>query len=486
MGPLSKWESPPDSVAMNIEKSLIIIDDEATLLQLLQDYLEQHNLRAFVYENVPDIENELKVKKPHAVLLDIIMPQVSGIDVLKKIKAINPKIPVIMMTGFADEEKRIESLRNGAYALLTKPFTNLEELYHTINNAMNHYIESIRTEELSVEVEERYKREKMNLLELDFLKNLQHMIGEMDDQGSVLRNVSVLLKNFLDFEYFAALLLQKNEVDIQIFPNPENNRELVGSIASALLKKLPSRRKDGKRKVILQGMVDELDFPANGSKKSMIIELSTAKKTYGYAGLFRDVSFNEREELIFGKFCSHIVLTLEKIRLFNEIRMLSIHDGLTGVFNHVYVLDEIDSEIERAKRYHVLFSIILLDIDNFKDINDSYGHLVGDFVLRGVAHLIEKTLRVIDVVGRYGGEEFIVILPQTDLESAVNAAERLRKAIELERFVYNDNNTVSLTVSLGVATYRNGQKTRDLVKIADDNLYKAKRGGKNKTCYEQQ
>jgi diguanylate cyclase (GGDEF)-like protein len=399
---------------------------------------------------------------------------------------IDQKIPVIMMTGFADEEKRIESLRNGAYALLTKPFTNLEELYHTINNAMDHYIESIKTEELSVEVEERYRREKMNVLELDFLKNLQHMIGETEDQGGVLCNASVLLKNFLDFEYFAALLLQKNEANIQIYPNPENNRELVGSIASALLEKLPSSRKDPKRRVILQGVVDELDFAANGSKNDVIIELSTSKKVYGYAGLFRDKSFSAQEKLIFGKFCSHIVLTLEKIRLFSEIRILSIHDGLTGVFNHVYTLEEIDAEIERAKRYHVVFSLILLDIDNFKNVNDSYGHLAGDFVLRSIAQLIQKTLRVIDIVGRYGGEEFIVVLPQTDLENAVNAAERLRKAIESEYFVYDNKNTIRLTVSLGVATYQNGQDTRSLIKIADDNLYRAKRGGKNRTCYEQQ
>lgn len=471
---------------MDIEKSLIIIDDEAMLLHLLQDYLEQYGLKVFIYENIPDLEKELGEKKPHAILLDILMPRVSGIDMLKKIKMIDPKIPVIMMTGFADEEKRVESLRNGAYALLTKPFTNLEELYHTINNAMDHYIESIKTEELSVEVEERYRREKMNVLELDFLKNLQHMIGETEDQGGVLGNASVLLKNFLDFEYFAALLLQKNEANIQIYPNPENNRELAGSIASALLEKLPSSREDRKHKVILQGVVDELDFVVNGSKNSMIIELSTSKKAYGHVGLFRDMPFSTREELIFGKFCSHIVLTLEKIRLFSEIRMLSIHDGLTGVFNHVYALEEIDSEIERAKRYHVIFSLILLDVDNFKNINDSYGHLAGDFILKNIAQLTEKNLRVIDIIGRYGGEEFIVILPQTDLENAVNAAERLRKAIESEYFVYDDKNTIRLTVSLGVATYQNGQDTRSLIKIADDNLYRAKRGGKNRTCYEQQ
>ena len=245
---------------MNIEKSLIIIDDETSLLLVLQEYLEQHGLKVFTYEAIPDLENELKEKEPHAILLDILMPQVSGIDILKKIKMINQKIPVIMMTGFADEEKRIESLRNGAYALLTKPFNNMEELYHTINNAMNHYIESIRTEELSIEVEERYRREKMNILELDFLKNLQHMIGETEDPGTVLENASMLLKNFLDFEYFAVLLLQKDEINIQVYPSLEDNRELLESIASALLKKLPYSKKDQKQKVILQGTIEEIDF----------------------------------------------------------------------------------------------------------------------------------------------------------------------------------------------------------------------------------
>jgi diguanylate cyclase (GGDEF)-like protein len=104
--------------------------------------------------------------------------------------------------------------------------------------------------------------------------------------------------------------------------------------------------------------------------------------------------------------------------------------------------------------------------------------------LKSMAHLIEKNLRTIDIVGRYGGEEFIVILPQTDLENAYIAGERLRKAVALETFSHNDN-VIQLTISLGIATYQNGKNTQGLIKIADDNLYKAKNGGKNKICYEQ-
>jgi diguanylate cyclase (GGDEF)-like protein len=469
---------------MNTEKSLLIIDDETALLIVLQEYLEQQGLKVFTYEAIPDLDNELREKEPHAILLDILIPQVSGIDILKKIKMINQKIPVIMMTGFANDEKRLEALKNGAYALLTKPFNNMEELYQTINNAMNHHIETIRTEELSIEVEERYRREKMNILELDFLKNLQHMIGVTEDPGTILENASILLKSFLDFEYFAVLLLQKDEINIQVYPSLEGNRVLLNSIASTLLKKLPYHNKDQRQKVILQGTIEETDFVGDINRELTICDLSTVNKIYGYASLFRETFFEAQEELIFGKFCSHIALTLEKILLFNEIKMLSIRDGLTGVFNHAYAVKEVDSEIERAKRYNVNFSLILLDVDNFKEVNDSYGHLAGDFVLKSMAHFIEKTLRTIDIVGRYGGEEFIIILPQTDLENAYIAGERLRQAVALETFSHNDN-VIQLTISLGVATYRDGKNTQGLIKIADDNLYRAKNGGKNKTCYEQ-
>lgn len=466
-----------------MERSLIIIDDETSLLILLREYLEEFGLKVFTYESIPDLENVLREKAPHAILLDILMPQVSGIDILKKIKMINQGIPVIMMTGFADDEKRIESLRNGAYALLTKPFNNMEELYHTINNAMNHYMESRRTAELRVEVEERYRQEKMNLLELDFLKNLQHMIGETENSETVLKNASMLLKNFLDFEYFGILLLQKDEVNIQVYPTLKDSRKVLESITSAVLKKLPYFKKDQKLKVVLQGKLEEVCFTDDGDKSSIVLELSTANRVYGYVGLFRKTPFDVQEELIFGRFCSHIALTIEKVSLFSEIKMLSIHDGLTGVFNHAYAIKEVDSEIERAKRYNVGFSLILLDVDNFKEVNDSYGHLAGDFVLKSMAGLIEKTLRAIDIVGRYGGEEFIIILPQTDLENACIASERLRQAVEATTFSY-DENMIHITISLGVTTYRSGKNTQSLVKIADDNLYKAKNGGKNRTWYE--
>lgn len=469
---------------MNQEKRLFIIDDETTLLVLLQDYLEQFDLKVFVYEAIPDLENELKEKAPQAILLDIFMPQVSGIDILKKIKTIDSQIPVIMMTGYADETMRIESLRNGAYALLSKPFHNLEEVYHNVNNAMSHYLEMLRTKELSAEVEERYKREKMNLLELDFLKDLQHMIGQAGDPAVVLKNAYMLLKNFLNFEYFAVLLLKESEINIQVYPNLEKERKCLEYIASTLLKSIPYSDKKEQHKVLLQGNVEEISISDSNNLESLVLVLSTPNKVYGYAGLFRKLPFDAEEEHISNRFCSHIAFTLEKIRLFDEIRMLSIRDGLTGIFNHAYIVGDLEQEIERVKRYNTTFSVILIDIDNFKRVNNSYGHLASDVVLKQMAEIMLNNLRIIDIVGRYGGEEFLIILPETDLERAIAVSERLRMAVVSESFLYN-NTAISSTISLGIATYREGKGAQDLIKIADDNLYKAKTGGKNRIYYEQ-
>ncbi|HEX2966315.1 MAG TPA: GGDEF domain-containing protein [Syntrophorhabdaceae bacterium] len=310
------------------------------------------------------------------------------------------------------------------------------------------------------------------------------MIGETEDPAIVLNNASTLLRNFLEFDNFATLILEAETAHIEIFPDFGNDDSALQSIVSCLFDRIPQVMKDSVRNLTVQGRPHRMNTVLDRNVGCAISELATAKKVYGYAGIFGTIPVGTQEELIFNRFCSHIALILEKISLFNEVKKLSIHDGLTGVFNHVYSLDVVDLETARAKRYGVAFSIILVDVDDFKDVNDTYGHLAGDFILRGMARVLEQTLREIDVIGRYGGEEFIIILPQTDSEAAVNAAERLRFAVEAERFLY-DGRLIRITISVGVATYQDGRDTQLLIKKADDALYRAKKEGKNRICYEQ-
>ncbi len=136
-------------------------------------------------------------------------------------------------------------------------------------------------------------------------------------------------------------------------------------------------------------------------------------------------------------------------------------------------------ELTRAQRYGHHFSLMMLDIDHFKKINDSFGHAAGDLALKHFASIMDKSLRVVDLTGRLGGEEFCILLPGTELDAAVLLAERIRTKIEDTPFNYHDKD-ISLTVSIGVTAYSSGTKNIDeLLKIADEGLYEAKGQGRN-------
>lgn len=161
---------------------------------------------------------------------------------------------------------------------------------------------------------------------------------------------------------------------------------------------------------------------------------------------------------------------------------LATHDSLTGLYNRRELFRILDEEIERSKRYDFSFSVLMIDIDHFKAVNDSLGHQAGDRVLYGLAERMVDAVRPVDKVGRYGGEEFVVILPQTDSAGALAAAERIRHAVGDRPLNIGDGQSVKLTVSIGMAMFPgDAREGDDLVDQADIALYEAKEGGRNST-----
>jgi len=164
-----------------------------------------------------------------------------------------------------------------------------------------------------------------------------------------------------------------------------------------------------------------------------------------------------------------------------KLEELSNTDDLTKLYNRRYFMEVFELEFQRAKRYGSYLSFIMMDIDNFKDFNDTYGHLLGDEILLEVARILKKNLRVNDQIGRYGGEEFALMMPETDLKGAMVVAERHRKQVE-DFTLHKGNEKLKITISLGVATYPDPrvEKLDDLIKLADDALLEAKSGGRNR------
>jgi diguanylate cyclase (GGDEF)-like protein len=176
----------------------------------------------------------------------------------------------------------------------------------------------------------------------------------------------------------------------------------------------------------------------------------------------------------------YVAMTIKRALLYYKIEEISITDDLTNIYNIRYLDQAVDIEIERARRYRSMFSLVFMDIDNFKKVNDCFGHLVGSRVLIEMAQLLQDSLRKVDVVSRYGGDEFVIILPQTSRESSFMVAERLRKVIEKHTFSRDEGESVRLTASLGIASYPGDANNKEeLLKLADNAMYQGKFSTKN-------
>jgi diguanylate cyclase (GGDEF)-like protein len=182
----------------------------------------------------------------------------------------------------------------------------------------------------------------------------------------------------------------------------------------------------------------------------------------------------------------HAFMVLENSWLYRQIARMSVTDGLTGLTNVRHFRETMRMEHARAKRHNDPYTILMVDIDHFKKVNDVYGHPVGDTVLRELGVVLRDIVRTTDLPARYGGEEFIVFLPQTRLPEAAIVGERLRKAVERKPFAA-PSPLLRCTVSVGIADYLPGGEgnEREVIARADQALYEAKRGGRNRVvCYE--
>lgn len=170
----------------------------------------------------------------------------------------------------------------------------------------------------------------------------------------------------------------------------------------------------------------------------------------------------------------------ERKIILEELNRLAITDDLTKLFNSRHFYQRLKDEINRSRRYQIPLSLLLLDIDFFKNYNDNYGHLEGNKVLQELGKTIYTCLRSMDTAYRYGGEEFTVLLPQTNSAEAITVAKRIKESVAKLNFYPKENETAHITVSIGVAEYRHGDASEIFVKRADQAMYKSKENGRNK------
>jgi diguanylate cyclase (GGDEF)-like protein len=253
---------------------------------------------------------------------------------------------------------------------------------------------------------------------------------------------------------------------------------------TALINRLSEKR--GPRRITGAVTSKQLERLAgtNGSAGSQALTVASLQYQRAVLGTLGVVTpkGQESDDLRMGLFellVREAGIALKNAREFERTQTLSITDGLTGAYNYRFLIDALRAEIGRSERFADQFSIIMLDVDGLKEYNDVHGHLRGSEVIRNVAQIASDKLRSIDMLCKYGGDEFMVILPRTSKEGAANAAERIRQAIDRYAFV-GQKITGNITASMGIASYpEDGRTVEELIANSDKALYRAKRRGRN-------
>jgi len=437
-------------------KILIVDDVEANLISLeylLYDYFKDIDiLKAKSGEDALKISLE---KNIDFIILDIQMPEMDGFEVAKFLK-LNKKtkdIPIIFLTAaFKEEEFQKRGFEVGAVDYLTKPINN-----HQLVNKLRLYIEV-------------FKKNR----ELERVNNtLSELLNENKKQKEILQSILDAEQNLiLVTDFNKMFILNRTILEFLSIKNKTEFKEKYVSIIDLFLDddhslniqnidKTLSEEEKFKKLYELVNSSDEGDRVvciknSLGDKKSFFINIS--KKDDFYLLVLTDITKMQEQHI--------------------EISQKAFYDNLTGIYNRNKFNELVSNEIKRANRGNHPFSCILFDIDHFKKFNDTFGHLIGDEILKIIAQTINNRLRATDYFSRWGGEEFVLILTDTTITNAKIIAEDIRKMVEN----IHHNIAGNVTISIGLTEYRPGDNIETIIHRCDIALYLAKANGRNQVA----
>lgn len=365
---------------------------------------------------------------------------------------------------------------------LTYPINNpsARELDFLINRALR--------EKKLVEENIILKNKATNLArELDFFDGVSKTLTSSLDLNGILTTIMKKAKNLIKAESWSMLLLDEETGEL-VFEKTAGNKDNKQKTKKVRLKIGEGIAgwvaQEGIPVVVPDVSIDKRFFskiekePGSKTKSLMCVPIKSKGSILGVLEILNkttDEPFTKDDLDLMMRLVDHAAIAIERASLYQKMAELSITDDLTKLFNTRYLNRTLEIEITRSKRYRSSLSLIFMDIDHFKLINDNYGHLVGSKLLVEMGQLLIKSLRTIDIVARYGGDEFVIVLPQTSPASATQIAERIRRSIEHNVFLKREGYSLTMTASFGVASYPESAKSKeDLLRLADEAMYRVK------------
>jgi len=494
---------------MEAAKKILIVEDHTDMLMILKKYLTESRYEAIGAENAELGLQLFDSEKPDLVLMDLMLPGMSGLEAISKIKAKEQDsqyTPIIVLTAKNEVNDIVTGLESGADDYIVKPF-NFDELIARIRTALrlrelNDMLinQSSQLEDANYQVNQlnqnlvvKNKELRRNVYNLHSLFEISIELNSILQLKRLIN--SILLTIIGQFSCKSALFLyaKKPQYDHLEIMNTKGFHEddikgLDIQKSDPLIEYFhtahyPVEMKDLKEKVP--------DSSAMSSLEELGIQLAAPTVIQGkveglvcFGPRVKEKNFQQHDIEHISILNNIISISVSNASLYQEVEQLSYTDGMTDLHNFRYFELRLKEEVIRHKRTKSGLSLLILDVDHFKNYNDTLGHPAGDEVLRGLGQILKDTIRENDIAARYGGEEFAVILPAVQEEGAMVLADRIRENIEHSYFTQQEIQPLGkITVSVGAASLPDDSDDyKELITCADEALYEAKNNGRNRVC----
>lgn len=450
--------------------NILVVDDTQQNIELLEARLLSEYYTVFTATSGKQALEILAAKNIDVVLLDIMMPEMDGFEVCSRIKA-NPAttyIPVVMVTAMDEKAARLQALEVGADELLMKPINNL---------ALSIRLKALaRTKALIDELTLRNSTNAALGIPMMDMAEDTHLrkIKIIDDDIVRSRNIKTILSKLTDHIEIISNIEEKDNKHSEENISNKDNTDLV-IISSTLEAYDPFKivacitNNPNMQDTIIVGLSDEIDE----EKLKKGVELGV-QDYFMYPIDEIELQIRTRTLLKRKRYQENIRNHLEK-----QLD-LSIKDAVTDLYNRYYFDLHVIQMAKRSHEYKNTVCLLMCDLDDFKLVNDTYGHQAGDEILRQLGAVLKRSFKLTDLVARYGGEEFVILVDDILIDGAEEAAERLRQKIAAMEFsISTVPGKLKKTISIGVSEYKQGEPIDQFIARADKAMYMAKRNGKN-------
>ncbi len=446
---------------------ILVVDDVPANIKLLQAKLTSEYYDVITAVDGFEAIEKVKKFKPDLILLDVMMPGMDGFEVCQKLKA-NPElshIPVVMVTALSDKSDRLKGLEAGADDFITKPI-NDTALFARVKSLIRikTLLDELRLRD-ATGVQMGMSADETN----SFVANVSGAKILLVDDDSVQSKQIMSKLN----ETYEAHLVEDPEKAIDAAKEGDFDAIIISTLlsdADGLRIASHIKNQEETRNVPILVFVDEDD------KHIMFKALEMGINDYLVAPVDKnEMAVRVRTQIRRKHYQDALKAQYQKSVL------MALTDGLTGLYNRHYLNTHLGNMVKQSTKNGKKLALMMMDMDHFKYVNDTYGHDAGDMVLKQLAEIITNAARSTDLAARFGGEEFVLLMPETDSASALGVATRMRETIENTKFVIsNDGQTINRTISIGLTNLlEEGDSAEGLLKRADEALYFAKKSGRN-------